>query len=624
MHGWTGTILYVDLSSGLVEKRPFDQTFAAKWIGGEGFGAKILWDEVGAGVKDGLDPGNVLIYAASPLTGTLAPGSGRLEIVTKSPLTGIFGDSNSGGHFAPELKNAGFDALVIKGKADRPVYLRIDDGTVEIRDASHLWGKTVPETDSALKRDLGDKGIQVSCIGPAGENLVRFAILMNNLDRAPGWTGCGAVAGSKNLKAVAVRGSHGVTVAQPGRFEDACRRARQKLMGFGLMPTLRKFGTNYLYAPFYRGGFAHQNNYDIAQCSEDYYHGIRPEEWAKYLEHNQGCHGCPVHCRHFASVKQGAYQGVAGGGYEFGCFQAYLNWYGSPSIPFAMAATQLCNDYGMDGSEPGMLLAWATDCYRKGILTEKETDGLKLEWGDQATALQLIRKMVYREGVGDLLAEGLWRASQKLGPDAARLAYTIKGRPSVEGNVRASYGCALASVTSTRGGDHLKGWPHFEFLGPSPSQSEKQWGHPDAGNGLSPEGKIAMTVYGKNFYTLVDMVGLCKFHSSPPLVPINENDLASMLSAATGIEFDGGALLTAADRVYTLEHVYNIRCGWKRTDDTLPQEYFSRPLSNGPLKGFQLEKDKFEKILSEYYQYRGWDSETGIPTAARLKELGIP
>ncbi len=221
MYGWSGAILNIDLTKGVINKEPLTMDFAAKWLGGEGFGAKILWDEVGPEVKDALEPGNVIIYTTGPLTGTLAPSSGRLEIVTRSPLTNIFGDSNSGGHFAPEFKNAGYDAIVIKGKAQKPVYVWIDDEVVEIRDASRLWGKTVSETDRSIKDELGDQNIQISCIGPAGEHLVKFAILMNNLDRAPGWTGSGAVAGSKNLKAVAVRGTKGVRVARPAEFEEA-------------------------------------------------------------------------------------------------------------------------------------------------------------------------------------------------------------------------------------------------------------------------------------------------------------------------------------------------------------------------------------------------------------------
>ncbi|MBI2934488.1 MAG: aldehyde ferredoxin oxidoreductase family protein [Chloroflexi bacterium] len=624
MHAWNGWILRVDLTSGVIEKKSFASDFALKWLGGEGFGARILWDEVGPEVEDGLDPRNLLIYATGPLTGTIAPSSGRLEIVTKSPLTGIFGDSNAGGHFAPELKAAGYDALVITGKAARPVYLLVNDGEVQIRDASHLWGRTVPDTDRLLKEETGDTDIQISCIGPGGENLVRFAIAMNNIDRAPGWTGCGAVAGSKKLKAIAVRGTGGVSVARPSEFEQACRQAREKLKSFRLLPPLRKFGTNYLYSAFYVNGFCHLNNYNVAQCSEDHYRQICPEEWARYLQSLRGCHGCPLHCQHFAAVKEGAYRGVAGGAYEFGSFQPYLNSYGSSSIPFAMAATQFCNDYGIDGSEPGMLLAWATDCFKKGIITRKDTDGLVLDWGDQATALKLLRRIVYREGFGNILAEGLWRAARKLGPDAQELAQTIKGRPSVEGVVRASYGCALASATSTRGGDHLKGFPHLEFLNPAPETSMKFFGHPQAGNRSSPEGKAGMTVYGKNIYTLIDMLGLCKYHSSPPLVPINEADYAAMLSAATGFDLSPGDLLVAAERVYNLEQAYNIRLGLSRKDDSLPSVFFNTPLSNGPLKGFVLQRPAFEKMLDEYYAHRGWDVNTGVPARATLEALGMP
>ncbi|MFC1967888.1 aldehyde ferredoxin oxidoreductase N-terminal domain-containing protein, partial [Chloroflexota bacterium] len=251
MYGWQGTILRVDLSEARITEEPLRLDFARKWLGGEGFGAKLLWDEVGPQVKDALEPENILLFTTGPLSGTLAPGSGRLEIVSKHAMSGIFGDSNAGGFFAPELKQAGYDMLIVQGKAERPVYLWIDDDIVQIRDASQLWGKTISETDAAIKDELGDQNIQISCIGPGGENLVRFAILINNLSRAPGTTGCGAVAGSKNLKAVAVRGTRGSKVARPEEFEQACWLAREKVNKLSRTPTRRRVGSMYLVSVYF-------------------------------------------------------------------------------------------------------------------------------------------------------------------------------------------------------------------------------------------------------------------------------------------------------------------------------------------------------------------------------------
>ncbi|MFC1962948.1 aldehyde ferredoxin oxidoreductase family protein, partial [Chloroflexota bacterium] len=506
MQGWVGTILQVDLGKGQITKDPLDEGFAASWVGGEGFGAKLLWDAVGPEVVDGLDPRNILVYASGPLTGTLAPSSGRLEIITKSALTGIFGDSNSGGNFAPEFKQAGYDAIVIKGKAEKPVYLWIDDDKIEIRDASYLWGKSIPETDEMLKQEIGDRNIQVSCIGPAGENLIRFATIANNLVRTAGWGGVGAVAGSKKLKAIAVRGRKGIRVGRPEEFEKACWEARQKLekkVG-PLLQTRRKMGTMYLGRFSYLGGNCHLNNYTVAQCSEERFEKISGEKFAEeYISGGpHGCYGCVQHCAHFVQVKEGAYRGLASEGFEYAALGPYLSWYGSDNLAFAMAAAKYCNDFGLDTAESAMLLGWATECFQRGILTEKDTDGLELNFGDEKVGLELLRKMVCREGLGDILAEGVARAAQLVGKGSEYYSYSIKGKGSNESPTRVSYGCALASATSTRGADHLKGWPQFELSGGSPRDSLKLWGHKDTGDRSSHQGKAPLAIYNQRMSTL--------------------------------------------------------------------------------------------------------------------------
>ena len=625
MFGWAGTILEIDLGSGKVDRRSLDIDFARKWLGGEGFGAKVLWDEVGPEVNDGLDPRNVLIYAGGPLNSTLAPSSGRLEIVTKSPLTGIFGDSNSGGHFAPEMKQAGYDMIVIKGKSSRPVYLWIDDDEVQIRDAGHLWGKSVPDTSSLIRDAIKDQNIQVSCIGPAGENLVRFAALMNNNVRAAGWTGCGAVAGSKNLKAVAIRGTKGVMIARPSEFEQACWEAREKVKQHPLYKTLRRTGTMYLTRQFYLGGYVPLRNYSVTGCSPEEFEQVSGDTFADdYAVQALGCHGCVVQCGHYAVVSQGDYRGTATDGLEFSAMGAFTYWYGSTNLAFAIAAAKFCNENGMDVTEPAMLLAWATDCFKRGLITTKDTDGLELDWGDEKIAFEIMRKIIRREGIGDTLAEGLARAARKIGHGTEYYAQTIKGRPSLEAGVRATMGTAMASITSTRGADHLKGWPHFEYAALPPEKSMKTWGHPKTGDGRSPEGKAPMTAYGQSIYTIVDSVGACKFHSRIALDGLREEDFASLLSAATGVDMSAQEVMQAADRIYTLERAYNCLLGLGRKDDTLPEMYFREPFNAGPWKGQQIiTREDQEKMLDEYYQYRGWDVETGIPTRKKLEELGL-
>ncbi len=621
MYGWHGRLLTVDLTRGEIGVEALAPEFLRKWIGGEGFGAKLLWDHVGPEVNDGLDPANWLIFTSGPLTGTMASSSGRLEIVTKSPLTGIFGDTNSGGHFAPEFKRAGYDAIAITGRAPKPVYLCIRDEAVELKDASHLWGKTVSETDQAIKNELGDREIQVSCIGPAGENLVRFAILVNNLDRAPAWSGVGAVAGSKNLKAVAVRGTGSINIARPADFEAACLDSRKKVRQIPFFPTMRKLGTMHLMRGIYNWGAGQQHNFNITQCSESHLENICGERWAEnFVIKELGCHGCELQCTHFCRITEGPYAGLRSEGFEYGATTGYVYSYGSSNMAFAMAATKFCNDYGMDSAEPVYAIAWATDCFKRGIIDTKDTDGLVLDWADERVALELLRKITYRQGFGDILAEGLARAARKIGRGSEYRAQTIKDSFSQETPTRVNYGLALASATATRGADHLKGYP--TFAGP-PEMATKLFGHPRAGDGHSHEGKAAVTTAFRLAWVIPDMLGTCKFHTRVAHGGVFENDYARMLSAASGMEFTGQDLLHAATRVYTLEHCYNVRLGLGRKDDTLPAMFFDEPLNSGPLKGFCLEREKFEKMLDDYYQYWGWDKKTGIPTKETLAGLEL-
>jgi aldehyde:ferredoxin oxidoreductase len=319
----------------------------------------------------------------------------------------------------------------------------------------------------------------------------------------------------------------------------------------------------------------------------------------------------------------GPYAGLTGDGFEFGSFLPYLLWYSSLNLAFGMAVTKYCNDNGIDSAEPGMLLAWLTDCFKRGIITREDTDGLEMDWANEEVALELLRKITHREGFGNLLAEGLARAAQKLGKGTEQYAYTIKGRASVEVNLRGSHGAAIASATSTRGADHLKGWPYFEYAHLPPEWSVKYWGNAKAGDGRSPEGKAPMTVYGQCIMTLIDSLGTCKLHTSPPLDPPREDDYAWLVSSATGIDFSAGELMKAANRIYNLEHVYNVRLGLSRKDDTIPDKYLNEPCSNGPLKGFAIKREDFEGMLDDYYAYRGWNGETGIPTRETLEGLDM-
>ncbi|MDP2718920.1 MAG: aldehyde ferredoxin oxidoreductase C-terminal domain-containing protein, partial [Dehalococcoidia bacterium] len=460
----------------------------------------------------------------------------------------------------------------------------------------------------------------------AGENLVRFAILMNNLSRAPGWTGCGAVAGSKNLKAVVVRGTKGVKVARPEEFAAACLKARETAKGLHALPVLRKMGTMWLIRNMYAGGYLHKNNYGVVQITQEEMEQVSGEKLAEdYFEKSLGCYGCVIHCSHYCVVKNGPYAGIQGEGFEYGNLDPWVLWGGSANLAYGIAACQYCNDYGMDGSEPGELIAWATDCFQRGIINTEDTGGLVLNWGDEKTGLELLRKMTYREGFGDILAEGMWRASQKIGKGSGFYAHTIKKKQSQEKPVRASYGAALMTATSTRGADHLKGFPSFERRHLSPELGKKHWGNPDVVNPRSPHGKVEAGVYYRLMCTLGDILGVCKFVGRwfNPLDGLKEEEWAQMASAATGVDFSTEDILDICRRVYTLEQAYNNRLGINRKDDTIPEIFFEEPFDTGPLKGHVLKKDAFQGMLDEYYEYWGWDRETGIPTRQALESLGL-
>ncbi|MDZ4247263.1 MAG: aldehyde ferredoxin oxidoreductase C-terminal domain-containing protein, partial [Dehalococcoidia bacterium] len=376
----------------------------------------------------------------------------------------------------------------------------------------------------------------------------------------------------------------------------------------------------------YSHGYGQIQNYNIAQCPESHLEQISGERFAEeYADKTMGCYGCELHCSHFSSVKKGPFAGVKSEGYEYGATTGFFYAYGSPNLAFALAAAKYCNDYGMDSTEAGFLLAWSTDCYKRGILNNEDTGGLVLDWGDEKVGMEIIKKIVKREGIGNIFAEGLSRAARIIGRDTEYYAHTVKGRNSEESSVRANYSFALSSATSTRGGDHLKGFPMFTNLGASEKMSEEQWGHPEAGNPRSPRGKSKMNAYIRNICTLVDIIGSCKFISKwlAPRDGLIESEYAPMVSAAIGEDLSPEDLMRVAERVYNLERAFNARLGFTRKDDTIPEKYFREPFERGPLKGYKHSEEEFNLMLEEYYGYCGWDLETGWPTRETLERLDM-
>jgi len=614
-----GKVLRVDLTSGKVWTEP-TKKYAQRFLGGRGVNNWILYDEVKPWVTP-FDPANRLIFGAGVLVGTLAPCATRHSIDGKSPMTGGVGSANSCGHFAPELKFAGYDHIVFQGRSRRPVYLWIDDDQVEILDASHIWGKTTWDTDDLIEEELGDDEVQIACIGPAGENLVRSACIITNRARSASRCGLGAVMGSKNLKAVAVRGSGSIEVAYPERFMEVVDETWEKIKSSGAASKVRNPHS------LNEANLMPVRNFQDAYMSPDKLDKLMPEVYEEKCEIRRlGYFACPIYCSRLYKVRSGQYAGLVSEGLHA---NDLLNWVGRFDLdlddPAAMIKLHaLCNEYGLDQDNASCSIAWAFECYQRGIFTQKDTDGLKLEWGDYQVVAELLRKVAYREGLGDLLAEGSKRASQIVGKGSEGFAIHVKGQDSME-PMRTSKGWALGCGVSTRGGTHTRGAAFIEMTGDIPPEvCEKIWGVQVEGP-LSYENKAKLVVYYERLQAVLDSLGVCLFSSNyngPSL--LDPDDLAELYSAATGRDIDGDELMRIGERIHNIEKAFNVlHAGFSRRDDYPPQRLMEEPVKSGPMRGERLHREKWGQMLDEYYELHGWDKETGWQTRKCLEDLDL-
>jgi aldehyde:ferredoxin oxidoreductase len=609
MYGWRGTILRVDLTKEKITKSPVDERVVRDFIGGRGLNSKTLFDEVKPGI-DPLGPENVLCLAPGPLSGTPLPLTSRVEVSTLSPYSNILGDGNAGGEFATFLKWAGYDQVVITGKANSPKYLWIFNEHVELRDASSLWGNTTWETTDMLQEEHG-KDISVACIGQAGENLVRFAGTICD-KHASAARGSGAVWGSKNLKAIAVRGTGKVELANPEEFahltwEDIDFFQRDHTQN----DAVAVYGTH-LGMMSWWPGYRYFQKYLSA---DEIPNALTPEAWKKYEIGRTGCYGCTVRCKDVYRIPTGKYAGEEGSGLEFECITCLGTNCGISDPIAIMEMENLADKYGMDVIGLGNTIAFAKDLYNREIITKEDTDGLSLGWEDVDSQIKLIHQTALREGFGNLIAEGMYSLAKIVG--AMDYCYHVKGLsrgPHPPGLF------ALAHATSTRGADHLRGrsWAYgendpevFPLLvktGVLPLQMSE-----DPVRGLTVSERAA---------TISDATGRCKgavnsWVCAVPLVwkyPL-WNGMARLLTAATGFEFD---LEVAADRIYTIERAFNVRQGITRKNDRLPQPPEVRDTAQG-----KEELKKHAAMLTEYYRVHGYDARAGIPTRERLERLGL-
>jgi len=615
MHGWNGVVLRVDLTKGKVVKQPLDKEAAKNFIGGRGLNSKVLFDEIKPGI-DPLGPENVLCLATGPFTGTPLTMSSRVEVSTLSPYSYILGDGSAGGYFPTVMKFAGYDQIVITGRASNPKYLWINEGAAELRDASDLWGKTTWETTEILQEKLG-KDIKVACIGQAGENLVRFASTIFDKYHSAA-RGSGAVLGSKNLKAIAASGNRKPDLADPDKF----RKLAKEDMEFFLKDKFQRevvgeIGSHYgilNWFPDYRNSEKYFSKKEIPK-------ELSPEALKKYEIRRYACYGCVVHCKDVYKIPEGKYKGEIGSGAEYEVFHTLgLNSGITKPVP-VLVAQNLCDKYGIDVIPLGNTIALAKDLYNRGLITKADTGGLSLEWEDAESQTELIHQTALREGFGNKIAEGLYNFAKITGGDAFKYCYHVKGLArggypySSSEFVNLVY--ALSHATSTRGSDHLRGrsWAYGEQYSEMFQEFQKR--------GLIPKDVPSIVICAERAALIADLVGRCKcaVNTWPAAVPLVTRyplwaGVAKLLSAATGLEFDEAKIEEITDRVYALERAFIIRQGIKRKHDCLAQKSSFVGTSES-----KKALEKHEKMLTEYYKIRGWNPETGVPTRATLERF---
>ena len=570
-----------------------------------------------------LSPENVLLVGVGFLTGVPALGSGRCDIAAKSPLTGALGDSNIGGFFGLELRMAGFDHLVITGKAKKPVYLWIKDGTIKILDASHLWGKDTFKTQSLIRSDHGDKEIQSLVIGSAGENLVRFANIRTGMKSSAGRTGLGCVMGSKNLKAIAARGTMDIEIEYPVQLLDYCRELNDMVMKNRYSRAASKWGTLVIYSATNTTGLIRTRNFQLNRLVEG--EGIEPEEMDKYTMGMASCYGCPIGCRHRYRLKEGYYAPLYGEGPEYTSLGAFGTMVDCKNMETVLVANHLVNKHGLDTCETGGLISWAMELYEKGILTEELTNGLKLEWGNDKLLLELIRKIAYREGFGNVLADGFKEAIRNIGKKSEYYAIQVKNMSNLHSDERPTPSLALGIATSTRGADHLRSRPAIDLYSLPEDFLKEIYGAPISSDYTSYNGKSHMVWWQELLFAVTDAIGICKYQTVFLAVHAPKwDEFSKLIRLVSGMSYTKSQLMEVGERIYTIERMFNNREGFSRKDDNLPERYFKEatPIGLPIVRHKKIDREKFEKMLDEYYNLHGWDN-NGVPTKEILHKLEI-
>jgi len=600
LHGYGGHILRVDLTSGQIQRQKSDPDYMLNVIGGRGLNSTRLYDELKRDI-DPLSPENLLLIGVGPLTGTLLAASAFMTISGKSPMTGILGDSAAGGHFGAEVKQAGYDQLVMSGRCEQPAYLFIADDHVEIRDASHLWGQDIWRTTAAIRRELNDNAVQVAAIGPAGENLVKYATVACNNSRMCGRTGMGCLFGSKNLKAVAVRGRGRLTVADPPGFLELCRELDQRIMIHPEYEKRNALGSTLLMKALNGIGILPTKHFQQGLCH--YVDKVSGETLAKdYKVKNKSCFNCNLHCSRYYLTRE-----VEAEGPEFETLCSYTSRIGSDNLEFGLKMNAFLNRMGMDSLSSGETIGWAMECVQKGLLTKDDFDGLDLTWGNCQAVEKLLNMIIRREGIGDAFAEGTRSLARHFGQGSEEYAFHVKGLDMICGDPRGIKAFGLTYAIASRGGDHLRAEPFFE-LTERYDEAEKRWGIRDIADRLADKGKAVLVEHTERQALLTDCLTMCK--NIGLSMDIMDFEFASqLLRAGTGLNFSPDKIDAALNGVINRDRKMNIDFGVTAEQDTLPKRFTSEPLQEGASKGQVV---PVKRMVQEYYKIKGWD-EKGVP-----------
>ncbi len=595
------SILRIDLSKSKISEEKPVEDWAVKYIGGRGWGARKVWEEVGVEVNP-LGPDNLIFFGSGPLTGLLVPSAGKMSIVSISPATGIYADSSVGGAFGAELKQAGYDAFTLKGVSKKPVYIMIDDGDVEIRDAKEYWGLGALTTEERLKKDLGDNDVHVLSIGPAGENLVKFACMTSDYGRNAGRTGMGAIMGSKRVKAIVVRGFKDIPIADVDKFMDIAYESYRTISENEFLDIWQRQGTLQVIEWANERGVLPTRNFQ--ETSFEQAEEIGGDKMEEVKTTDRACFACPMTCGNYCVIKEGDTKVVVEGP-EYETAAMLGSACGITDLKTVIRANNLCDDLGIDTISSGNLIGLLMEAYEKGIINKEDTGGIELKFGNGEALLKVLGMIARREGIGDIIAGGVKAVTERW-KDTKPLAMQTKGLEQSAYDTRASPGMALAYATCDVGAHHSRAWVISKDL-----EMQDKW---------TAEDRARLVIYHQHIRPLFDCLGVCRLEWIE--LSLDESIYADFYTTVTGIKTTLKELLERSEAIYNLTRAINVVRGISRADDYPPERVFCDPVPSGPLKGKLLQREEYDELLDTYYRLRGWNDK-GIPTKETLTRLGL-